>query len=511
VEEQFYLFFPVLLLLLARWAKGRTRACLWLVAIVSFLISIWATEHRPIAAFYILVPRAWELLTGSLLAMKAVPALNRRAFREIAGLAGLGLIAWAVCLYTERTAFPGLSALLPCLGAGLIIHAGECGPSSARAILSFRPLVFIGVISYSLYLWHWPIIVFCTYFCAGDLSDIWMTAAVASSVLMAFISFEFIERPFRGKDSAITRRQVFSLGLAASLLMIGAGFAIDLSHGLPGRYDERTRELVLRNTDRKDDYQEVCPNWKTKINSIADIAFCTMGPDSARKVMLWGDSHVQQLYPLIKKEYDQGELKDRGVLMAIANGCPPVENMNIIAKGFHCDSFATFTMKRAEEDDIDTVFIGFSTGWAYRADVICPSVDDQCVAKVSVEEIRRRFLDQLSDEIRELKAHGKRIIVCLPFPMYDKSIPDLEVRNAVFGRFGLTGAPTDLTVPSFRDRLLALAQTTGADVFDPRMSLCVNKDCITQVNGVSIYKDSHHIAASQIGIFDDNLKQVLSR
>jgi peptidoglycan/LPS O-acetylase OafA/YrhL len=509
VEEQFYLLFPAMLLLLARWAKGRTRGCLLLVASISFLINIWATQHRPINAFYMLVPRAWELLVGSLLAMKAVPPLNRRALREIAGLMGLGLITWAVFHLTERTTFPGLNALPPCLGAGLIIYAGEDGPSSARAILSFRPLVFVGVISYSLYLWHWPIIVFGTYFCAGNLSGIWMVAAVVSSTVMAFISFEFVERPFRGRNSAITRWQLFSLGFAASLLSVAAGLAIHLSHGFPGRYDERTRELVLRNTDRKDDYQMVCPNWKTEIKSIADIDFCKIGSDSSKKIMFWGDSHVQQLYPLIKREYDDGELRNHGVVMAIANGCPPVEHMNCVAKGFHCDSFAPSAMKRAEEEDVDTVFIGFSAGWAFRNDIICPSANGKCVEKVSLEETRRRFLQELSAEIRELKMHGKRVIVSLPFPIYDKSIPDLEVRNAVFGRFGLAGVATDLTLPSFRDQVLAVAESMGANVFDPKRSLCVEQDCVTQVNGVSIYKDTDHIAANQIGILEDNFNQVL--
>jgi hypothetical protein len=509
VEEQFYLLFPVLLLLLAKWAKEETRGFLLCVTIVSFLINIWATQYVPIGAFYILVPRAWELLTGSLLAMKTVPPLNRRIYREIAGVVGLGLIAWTLFQFTEGTTFPGLLALLPCLGAGLIIYSGESGPSITKAILSFRPLVFVGVISYSLYLWHWPIIVFSTYFCAGDLNGIWRVVAIVGSVLMAFISFEFIERPFRGRDSAITRRRMFSLGFAASLLSIAAGLAIYLYHGFPGRYDERTRELVIRNTDRKEDYLEVCPNWKREINSIDDITFCEMGADASKKIMFFGDSHVQQLYPLLRKLYDDGGLRGRGVVLAVANGCAPVEHMNHVNRGFHCDSFATYAMMRAEEDDIDTVFIGFNTSWAFCKDVICPSVLGKCVRRCSVAEIRREFLQELSAQIHELKARGKRVIVELPFPMYDKSIPDLEVRNAVFGRFGLSGVATDLTSPSFRDQLLTVVESEGADVFDPRVSLCVKQSCISQVNGVSIYRDAYHIAASQIGILENNFKQVL--
>src|SRR5208283_4610835 len=98
--------------------------------------------------FYLLIPRAWELLLGALLAVKAVPLLKQRVLREIAGFIGLGLIAWSVSAFTSDTAFPGVWALFPCLGAWLIIFAGEGGSSWVTTLLSFRPLAFIGVISY---------------------------------------------------------------------------------------------------------------------------------------------------------------------------------------------------------------------------------------------------------------------------------------------------------------------------------------------------------------------------
>jgi peptidoglycan/LPS O-acetylase OafA/YrhL len=116
VEEQFYFLFPAALLLLVRWARGRSAQRLFLVAIASLIVSIWTTQYRPLSAFYILIPRAWELLMGALLAMKAAPSLVSRMSREIAGMLGLGCITWTVLTFTKDTTFPGLSALLPCLG-----------------------------------------------------------------------------------------------------------------------------------------------------------------------------------------------------------------------------------------------------------------------------------------------------------------------------------------------------------------------------------------------------------
>jgi peptidoglycan/LPS O-acetylase OafA/YrhL len=506
VEEQFYLFFPTTLILLARFAKRRSNECIWLGAIVSFAINIWATYHRPHGAFYFLIPRTWELLLGALLAMNAVPPLKRRVSREIAGLTGLALIAWAVSVFTTDTTFPGFAVLFPCLGAGLIMYAGGNGPSFVRTILSLRPLVFIGVISYSLYLWHWPIIVFGKYLAAGDLTSGDTTLIILLSLLMAFISFEFIESPFRGKDSPITRRQIFSFGLAASALSAALGFTIYSSQGFPGRFDVSTRELISKNVQRKSDFEFVCSNWKTEIKSVADLTLCNIGEGSSKKIMFWGDSHVQQLYPLIREIYDSGGLREHGVVFTVAPGCPPTENMNRPEPGFHCDSFGHFAMMRSEEEDVDTVFIGFSP-----PDTLCPSVDGRCVGKISDEESRQRFVQQLSDYIRSLKMRGKGVILSLPFPCFDKSPPDLQIRNAVLQRFKIVGAARPIDPLNVRNQLESLAEHAGAEIFDPRMSLCRERGCITETDGVSIYKDDNHLAASRIGILEENMKSTLQR
>jgi len=104
---------------------------------------------------------------------------------------------------------------------------------------------------------------------------------------------------------------------------------------------------------------------------------------------------------------------------------------------------------------------------------------------------------------------GKRVIISLPFPIYDKSIPDLLIRNAVFGRMGPATAAHDIAAPELREKLLDVARAAGADVFDPRKSLCDSRGCITQLQGVSIYKDDNHLAASQLGLLEANLRQAL--
>lgn len=506
VEEQFYLLFPAMLIVLTRVAGKGTKRWLCVCAIASFAINIWATEYRPNIAFYILVTRAWELIIGSLLAMKALPLLEARASREIAGIIGLALIAWAVLLFTPETVFPGFAVLLPCVGAALIIYAGEDGSAFFKSVLSVKPLVFIGVISYSLYLWHWPVMVFSRKVWLGNLSAADTTFTIVLSLVLAFLSYKFIESPFRGGHSPINRRQVFAFGLTVSVLSAALGLALYSTKGFPGRYNDSTRSLIAANTDRKTDYQDVCSNWKVDVRSILDMTFCNIGRES-NKFMFWGDSHVQQLYPLIKKIHDDGRLHDHAVVFATASGCTPVEHVNRREPGFHCDAFNHFAMLRAEQEDVSIVFIGFSA--PTRGQSLCPWVDGRCAADVSEVERRRLVLAELSDEIQTLEARGKRVILSLPFPMFDRSIPDIQVRNALFHGLVSPAVAIETSSSIMRRDLASLAKVTGAEIFDPRESLCGRTDCVTEVDGVSIYRDRSHIAASQIGILKDNMESAL--
>src|SRR5262249_37448784 len=200
-----------------------------------------------------------------------------RTGREIAGLLGMGMIIGAVFALTESTRFPGFSALLPCLGASLIIYAGEQGSSFVKTVLSFRLLVFIGMISYSLYLWHWPLLAFGRYFSGDDLTGPETAAVLVCSVALAFLSYEFIERPFRGGNSVFRRDQIFALAVVASLSFGVVGSLIYLSHGFPERYSPRTLQVLDENVKRRNDYLEVCGNWRVQVHSISDINFCQLG------------------------------------------------------------------------------------------------------------------------------------------------------------------------------------------------------------------------------------------
>ena len=491
VEEQYYLLFPTFILILYRLGEVAHKVMFMLNCGNLFCINIGTIYHKPIAAFYLFFPRAWELLIGALLAAKALPEIQSRAIREAIGIVGIGRTVVGTFILTESTPFPGFATLLPCVGAWLIIYGGEHGKSDNKdstLLPSSRiytcDLIFTVSVALAFSGHHTE------YFIAGRLSALETVLVLVWSLTMAFLSFEFVERPFRGVKSKFNRRQVFAFGLTASVSFVVIGGIFFVNRGLPRRYDQHTVKQITDNMARGSDYVEPCGNWQADVHSITDIKFCEFGKKWPRKIMFWGDSHVGQLYPVIQEMYQEGDFKNDGILMAIADGCSPAQVLNTVG-GNHCGSFSRFAMMRAEENDVKTVFIGFNTNWSFHNNVRCEVVNGRCKRLLSTKETERIFLEDLSNNIRTLRGRGKRVIVCLPFPMYDKSIADLEMREAVFGKFGLSWTATDLTSQALGAQFRSIAASSGADVFDPRMSLCRENTCTIKVNGASIYKDNN--------------------
>jgi peptidoglycan/LPS O-acetylase OafA/YrhL len=512
VEEQFYVLFPLLFALMFRWAKKLTPALLLLIAIGSFALNLWMTWRKPIAAFYWSPPRAWELLIGALLALNCLPVLRNRIVRELAALAGFFMILGAVCCPLHDLPFPGVFVLLPCIGTWLVIFAGAGDSSIVGRFLSLRPVTFIGVISYSLYLWHWPIIVFSKHLPFRLTENAEIFTALLLSVLLAFLSFEFVERPFRGSGSRFSQRHIFTFGCLATMAALIVATLIVHSQGLPERYSSHTQQLIAANVERMDDLDTSCANWGIPIRTFDDIKFCNLGPESTHKILLFGDSYVEQLYPLARQLFDARELLGHGVVTAFDPGCLPDPHLNYVFKpGYHCDSFARFTLLRAQQNDVDVVFIGFSNWWTRMDDQFCVTNGETCQGLLSREALRSRFFADLADEIRSLQLLGKRVIVTLPFPEYEDSIPELDISNAIFGSWGLAESPREIDLRLLRGEVQDFASRAGVETFDPRVALCPRDLCISSTNGVSIYKDDGHLAGKGVPILATSLQETFRR
>ena len=234
VEEQFYIIFPLFLIAVRRWLPNRLRMAIWGITALTFVAACFFVRRDPTAAFFFAPLRAWELLIGTIISQHYVPAIDGKWQRNIAAIAGLLMILVPGTLYTSGTLFPGLAALPPCVGAALIIAAGETGPSVVSRLLAWRPFVFIGLISYSLYLWHWPILVFLQTNYVSTSSSWRLKAGVfAASMVAGTLSWLLVERPFRTGQFRPGRRTLFLVtGVAVAVVAI-VGVSMVASGGFP--------------------------------------------------------------------------------------------------------------------------------------------------------------------------------------------------------------------------------------------------------------------------------------
>lgn len=333
IEEQFYLLFPPFLLLLRRFFPRRVRSWIVATAIASFVLSAITIRPWPSATFFLLPQRAWELLAGSLLATGILRCPANRALREILALIGLTLIAFSVVRFSVLTPFPGPWALLPCGGAAMLILAGGAGPTIAGRVLSLPPFVGIGLISYSLYLWHLPIVVFTSdstrlvfgrvfsrifpflsYPQAVTMERI--AFIVLLSMIAAVLSWRFVEQPVRHGRLRPSRRTLFRGSVIAVGATLAIGFAFLALHGLPSRFSPTALRILAQS--------ENTAHYRTGTCFVEEVSHfnartCLKVEPGRPNWLLMGDSHAAHLYPGLVAVYSKIDF----LQMTIA-GCKPV-------------------------------------------------------------------------------------------------------------------------------------------------------------------------------------------
>jgi len=307
VEEQFYIAFPALLYLLRK--KGRARIDVWLVAIglASFAWSLWRGRVAPDEAFYLPQARIWELLLGSFLANRPSPTSpSRPAVSNALGIVGLALVLSAICRVPELPA----PRVLAAIGAALLISSGSRGNPFTKRVLSVAPLVGIGLISYSLYLWHWPIIVFTEYVLFRPLRTHEIVLVICATVAIAVLSWRYVERPFRRSSYPPARTVAIGVGVFASLACVGAvALIVSLSRPEPAPYlaaAESQRAYRAGTCLLEGDWRQ----WKAES--------CFLTPRRPRNVLLWGDSFAAHYAHVLSHPASA-----YGVLQYTTNGCPP--------------------------------------------------------------------------------------------------------------------------------------------------------------------------------------------
>lgn len=236
VEEQYYVLFPLLLLLLWRLGKVWVFASLAVITLLSLGYSEWMWRNASVEANFFLLPsRAWELMLGALAALYLRErTLPQGQLAQWGSIIGLGLLCYAVVFFHEAIPFPGLAALVPTVGAVLLIVFAA--PSTwVGSLLACKPLVGIGLLSYSAYLWHQPVFVFARLQALDALPILWMVGFSVLSFVLAYISWRWVEQPFRNRQN-FSRGQIFTMALFVSVVLLALGAALVWTEGAAGRF-----------------------------------------------------------------------------------------------------------------------------------------------------------------------------------------------------------------------------------------------------------------------------------
>lgn len=470
VEEQFYIFFPLLLVAIKRWFRGRYLIVLLACAGVSLLLSAWLTVRSPDAAFYFGPARAFELLIGSILALHVLPPLSSRAGREIVAAAGMVLILWCVATFGQTA--PGPSALLPCLGAGAIIYAGITGPSTVGRLLSVPPMRFVGAISYSLYLWHWPLLSFARIYLFDEVTPVQTALAVFLAFVMAVVSWRFVERPFR---TPLERRTIV---FAPAVALMAGGLALStvmiLGVGLPQRFPQEARRLFQFSQDFNPRRTECHAEGRRIIPYTEN---CFYGDAAAPSVVaVWGDSHGAELSLALGEAVGNG----RSVMQITSSACPPAMGFRS-ARRPQCAAHNRETLTRLIQDPRVHAVVLTAFYSAYVP-------------------VWPRFRDGFEEVVTRLTESGKRVIVVYPTPEFPFPVPEtlglLAARGVAADTYGESRAKFEEENASVVSELDSLTQKKGVLRVKTGEILCTEHDCPGGDGREVLYFDDQHLSVT---------------
>jgi hypothetical protein len=496
VEEQFYLAFPILLVAIWRFAPRRLTAIICGLCVLSFGLNVLTVGRSPGFAFFLAPPRVWELFTGALLAVGAITHPRRRWQSEAAGLAGAILIGVAVFGFSKATPFPGFAALLPAGGAAAIIWAGLGKDAFVTRLLSRPEPVFVGKISYSLYLWHFPLLSFGSYLVIGGLSRTANIGLLALSFALAVASWIVIEQPVRrGRWMFASPRFVFRSAGLSLLLLCSVGAAARLTGGFPSRFG--ADELQIFAGEHDVDPDRVRCLALAQANQAGLPPACRFGAAGAQQtVALWGDSHAESL----RAGIDAAARKEgrAGFYVGYA-GCIPALGIDRNHPG--CSSAnAAIVAYLESQPSIHTVILAGRWGlWAegspYKSEGGNP-ITMTTAAGAPIDN-HTALATGLAAAIARLAAAGKQVWLIGPVPEIGFNVP----RALYLNRLGIMPeADIRPTLDEFTarqrfvlDLMARLAAKYGARVIWPHRTLCGAHRCRVQIGSHVLYSDDQHL------------------
>ncbi len=522
VEEQYYLIFPVIMILVSRWRDFSIGILIALVALVSLLLAEYTTRSSPSAAFYMLPMRMWELMVGGIAALMACKKLGdfyQPVARQLFSIVGLVLISISIVSYSQETRFPGFSAILPVFGAFLVIVFASNGTFVAR-VLSSTPLVAIGLMSYSVYLWHQPILSFSRHFFVVELGGFLVFCLVCLSLFLGYITWLFIEKPFREKER-FSRGFVYFFSLSGFLVLLIFGFSGQFSNGTFGRdYDPELRNVISADLQRGDNSN--C--WQNVSSNIFSESSCDIGLIGAQyEFAVFGDSHAGRFIVGLDEEFEELGVSGKNFTQS---SCTP-----LISGGRLDDSIDTRTCKvlrerffESQDSSGSAKTIILIARWAIRVE---ESYFDNTLGGVEIgsyvpwkspgqDELGQfqALSKSLNETITAILSSGKKVVLVYPIPEMGWDVPRyLNITYRRNGKISESDGAIPQSVYNERNkRTIALLDSVGEHDsllrFYPDKVLCdtlVPEMCIAHIAGVPIYSDDDHLTKFGAALLIDGI------
>lgn len=510
VEEQFYFIAPILLILGVRYPRFRTPAFI-AIFLASLGWSTWLLGTDASEAFYMLPSRAFELMIGMALALKLVPEAKNRAFAEAESVLGLAMILLASFFYTESTRFPGTQALLPCIGTAFLIHANTGRATAVAKVLSVPPMVFVGKISYSFYLWHWPVLVFATYKFGPVLDTPVRIGLMVLAALFATLSYYLVEQPVRIRGSRFPARAVVAVSAVAILLWWPATVYVKKNDGMPWRLPKAAADFAAANPV-KVAYPGLCHDpaaqGKEGVN-------CDIGAKGGKpEFLLFGDSHASAIASTVN-----AMAIDKGITghALFRGGCAPVIGLREITTGVFdkCTDLFDTLLPTLENNPVRNIIMHarwatYETGKQTASEA---TNRPRLFVEGDLEKNRLKFEDMLTKTV-ETVAKGRNVTIIGPVPEVGYNLPAEMIKALMLGK----NADLRLSRKEFDERqkdLLALLarldRIEGVEVFYPHEVLCDAETCRTSVDGKALYVDDDHLSPSGAALLKPFIERALER
>lgn len=462
VEEQYYLFFPVLILLLWKFGKWRIWWFLALIALVSLFLAQWISGVSQALSFYMLPTRGWEILMGALV---AIYMRNRHGISQVSvgrrhwsceALSGLGilLIIYSIFAFDKQTPVPGLYTLIPTIGAALLLAYATQSTITGR-VLANRMLVGIGVISYSLYLWHQPLLAFARHRSGESLSNAMIAAILSATLILAYLTWRFVEVPFRDKRR-INRKPLMLSAAVFTIFFISSGSAGILGKGFPDRVPESVRQSTAdteRDARLRDD-----GGCNVHKNDFAPPR-CIKGAQSVEpRFVLLGDSHAAVLAYELGRAFEQAGMS---FVQKTKNSCPFAIGLTMSSPN-NCDKYqAAYLNEFGAKQAADTYIV--ASRWSYYAwsgDAYMGGGESSSRRRFSagrvpldapVEERGNSIIQAYVESVQLLLQMGQRVILVYPIPAQRRDVPRQRAMGLWFEGGGAPDISTEYSYVAQQD------------------------------------------------------------